>query len=48
MLALRNTNAMLITRLDNIEKQNNERDSKDATSNKYIADLIKTCLTRLI
>ena len=42
VLALRSTNAMLITRLYNIEKQNNERESKDATSNKNFADLIKT------
>ena len=42
VLTLRSTNAMLITRLDNIKKQNNERESKDATSNKNLADLIQT------
>ena len=39
---LRSTTTMLITRLDNIEKQNNEKESKDATNNENLADRIKT------
>ena len=42
VLMLGGTNTMLTTRLDNIEKQNNENESKDATNNENLADRIKT------